>query len=78
MSLVIEFSPPEEACLQAAAAREGVPVADINMPELSMSTCPSGSHSTAKIVDGSAAMVRCTSKRSGVMPASCQARHGLP
>jgi hypothetical protein len=29
MSLVIEFSPPEEARLQAAAAREGVPVADI-------------------------------------------------
>jgi len=29
VSLVIEFSPPEEARLQAAAEREGVPVADI-------------------------------------------------
>ena len=29
MSLIIEFSPPEEARLQAAAEREGVPIADI-------------------------------------------------
>src|SRR5215813_13391087 len=40
------------------------PLAPINMPELSMATCPRGSVSTAKISPAGAATARCTSSRS--------------
>jgi hypothetical protein len=43
---------------QRAQADTGSPEASISMPELSIATCPRGSHSTRKIVAGSAAMVR--------------------
>jgi hypothetical protein len=42
------------------------PLAAINMPELSMATCPRGSVSTAKISPADAATARCTSSRSGM------------
>src|ERR1700726_2838885 len=42
------------------------PLASINMPELSMATCPRGSLSTAKISPADAATARCTSSRSGM------------
>src|ERR1700733_13279751 len=42
------------------------PLASINMPELSMATCPRGSVSTAKISPAGAATARCTSSRSGI------------
>src|SRR3954451_12356690 len=54
----------------------GSPVASISMPELSMSTWPCGSHSTRKMVAGSAAIVRWTSMRSVVMASSCQRSAG--
>src|SRR6266487_2988115 len=41
-------------------------LASINMPELSMATCPRGSLSTAKISPADAATARCTSSRSGM------------
>src|SRR5262245_52763685 len=45
-------------------AETASPVASINIPDASMSTCPCGSRSTAKIAAGSAGMVRDTSMRS--------------
>src|SRR5271170_1070715 len=42
----------------------GLPSALISIPELSMATCPCGSHSTRKTADGSASIVRWTSIRS--------------
>jgi hypothetical protein len=42
-------------------APTGSPDADINIPELSMATWPSGSHSTAKMASGDAGIVRGTS-----------------
>ena len=42
------------------------PLASINMPELSMATCPRGSVSTAEISPADAATARCTSSRSGM------------
>src|SRR5918995_1192822 len=52
----------------------GSPVASISIPELSIDTCPCGSHSTWKIVGGSVGIVRWTSSRSvvvSVISASC-------
>ena len=46
------------------------PVADISIPELSIATCPLGSHNTVKIAPGSAAIVRSTSMRSAVIGSS--------
>src|SRR5882672_8478768 len=48
--------------------RTGSPSADWSMPELSIATCPRGSHSTANTVAGGAAISRCTSNLSIVMP----------
>src|SRR5690348_14676478 len=42
------------------------PLAAINMPELSMATCPWGSVSTVKVSPADAATARCTSNRSGM------------
>src|SRR5260221_422729 len=42
----------------------GSPSASISIPELSMATCPCGSHSTRKMAEGSASIVRWTSIRS--------------
>jgi len=46
------------------AADTGSPSASISIPELSIATCPCGSHSTLKIAAGLAGMIRCTSSRS--------------
>ena len=54
----------------------GPPVEDMSIPELSIATCPLGSHNTAKIAPGSAAMVRWTSIRSSVMAAVCHLQAG--
>ena len=48
---------------RSPTAVTGGSVADISMPEASISTCPLGSLSTAKIFDGGAAIARCTSNR---------------
>src|SRR5581483_9110738 len=48
----------------------GSPVASISIPELSIATCPPGSHNTRKTVAGSAAMGRWTSKRSAIAQSS--------
>ena len=53
------------------SARAGSPVALCSMPDASMATWPSGSHSVPKMVAASNGMGRCTSKRS-VMDASWQ------
>src|ERR687897_2488391 len=57
----------------------GSPVASISIPELSIATCPWGSHSSWKIVGGSAGIVRWTSSRSvvvSVISASCHGPFG--
>src|SRR4051812_27880551 len=54
----------------------GSPVDDINIPELSIVTCPSGLRRMAKIAAGSDLIVRWTSNRSVVMAASCHAVRG--
>ena len=51
-------------------ADAGSPVALISIPDASIATWPSGSRRTAKIADGSALMVRCTSMRSVVVVVS--------
>src|SRR6266581_3008977 len=51
----------------------GSPVAPISMPELSIATCPCGSHSTRKIAPGPASIIRWTSIRS---PVICSSSHG--
>src|SRR4249920_25149 len=48
----------------------GSPVASINIPELSIATCPFGSHSTRKIAAASAGMVRATCNRSTLIASS--------
>ena len=45
----------------------GGPLASISIPELSMATCPCGSHRTRNMADGSAGIVRSTSIRSVLM-----------
>src|SRR6266700_1999466 len=52
-------------------AATGSPVALISIPELSIATCPCGSHSSRKIVAWSAAIVRWTSSRSLATSSSC-------
>src|SRR6266700_7916957 len=58
----------------------GSPVAPISRPELSMATCPCGSHSTRKITAGSASINRWISSRSSVICSSSHpsGRRGRP
>src|SRR5215469_16723878 len=51
-------------------ALTGSPVASCSIPELSIATCPCGSHSTRKISAASASISRWTSFRSCVMDPS--------
>src|SRR5687768_1163148 len=60
------------------SAVTGSPEASINMPELSIATCPCGSHSTRKIDAASAGINRWTSNRSFVIRASCHRPAGTP
>src|ERR1039457_4145129 len=55
-------------------AATGSPVASISIPELSIATCPCGSHSSPKMAAGSAAMVRWPSIRSVDISPSCHRR----
>src|ERR1700761_2952052 len=56
-------------------ADTGSPSASINIPELSIATCPCGSHSTRKMAAGLAGMIRCTSSRSAATGITPRLRH---